>query len=154
MLIRHQSSGALFPPQQRFSRILARLTRRWPYRRTAPRRTWPTSSWESLLQKSAQLIRAGAPNEAMELLRDYLDAPIGDAAFLNLIGAICESRRQWKRARKFYSRAMRANRAFEPAQLNLQRLYELHAFGRCERPVALGDEVPGQWLARFHDRHE
>jgi hypothetical protein len=49
---------------------------------------------------------------------------------------------------------MRANRAFELAQLNLRGLYELHTFGRCQQPVALGDEVPGLWLARFHDAHD
>lgn len=86
----------------------------------------------------------------MSLLAPYLDAPIGDPVYLNLVGAICEGRHQWKRARKFYGRAMRANRAFEPAQENLRRLYELYTFGHCKQPVALGDETPGLWLARFN----
>ena len=90
----------------------------------------------------------------MRLLSPYLDAPIGDAAFLNLIGAICEGHNQWRRARKFYGRAMRANRAFEPAQLNLRRLYELHTFGGCQQPVELGDEVPGLGVARFQEAND
>lgn len=156
MLVRRESYPrlAVYNTSRLFTRIVAQLACRWPYRRTAPPRTWPTRQWESLLSNAALLIRREQFDEAMQLLSPYLAAPIGDAAYLNLVGAICEGRRQWKRARKFYGRAMRANRSFEPAQKNLRRLYELHTFGRCGQSVSLGDEVPGLWLARFHDTHD
>lgn len=103
--------------------------------------------WKRLLSNAALSIRLGRVDEAMDLLSPYLYAPIRDAAYFNLIGVLHEARHEWNLARKFYGKAMRADRHFAPAQQNMRRMYELYTFGKCREPIALGDETPGLWLA-------
>jgi uncharacterized protein HemY len=62
-----------------------------------------------------------------------------DARLLNLLGVVCQARREWKAARRFYGRAMKADRKYAPAEQNMRRLYELHTFGRTALPIALID---------------
>jgi tetratricopeptide (TPR) repeat protein len=62
-----------------------------------------------------------------------------DASFLNLLGIVHQARRQWKQARRFYGKAMKADRSYAPAEQNMRRLYELHTFGRTDLPIALID---------------
>lgn len=71
-----------------------------------------------------------------------------DPARLNLLGVVCELRKQWRRARQFYGRAVRADRAYEPPRQNLRRVYELDTFRRSRVPVTLGDEDPQLWALR------
>jgi hypothetical protein len=60
------------------------------------------------------------------------------------MGVVCESRGEWRRARRFYGKAMRANRGFAPATQNMRRWFELFTFGRTSWPVALSDELSGE----------
>ena len=62
---------------------------------------------------------------------------LNDPAWLNLIGVIHELRRDWKNARRYYGRAIAIDGAYEPAQQNMRRLYELYTFGRSVEPIAL-----------------
>lgn len=82
----------------------------------------------------------GHVHEAEAILRSISQKQPRHAGWLNLMGLICESRGDWRRARQFYGRAMRADRAFAPAEQNMRRWYELFTFGRTNLPVALGDE--------------
>jgi hypothetical protein len=70
--------------------------------------------------------------------------PGWDAVCLNLRGIICQARGEWKQARRFFGKAMRADRGFVPARQNMRRLYELDTFGATRLPVAL---VDGRTLA-------
>ena len=87
-------------------------------------------------------IRLGLLDEAEAELLSIGALAANDARYLNLLGVICELRREWKLSRKFYGRAIRADRRFEPAQQNMRRLYELEILGSSIQPIALGDEQP------------
>src|SRR5207248_3079367 len=63
-----------------------------------------------------------------------------DAACLNLHGIICQARGEWRQARRFYSRAMRANGGYLPAEQNLRRFYELDTVGDTRLPIAVADQ--------------
>ena len=62
-----------------------------------------------------------------------------DAVFLNLLGIVCQGRHEWKQAKRFFGRAMRAN-DFMPAEQNLRRLYELETFGKTSLAISLVDD--------------
>ena len=63
-----------------------------------------------------------------------------DAAYFNLLGIYYESKRQWRSARKFFSRAVRADPAYHPPRENLKRLDDLTARGQTRKPPLYGDE--------------
>jgi tetratricopeptide (TPR) repeat protein len=56
---------------------------------------------------------------------------------LNLAGVMFEMREEYEQARKYYGRAMKINKDFEPAQSNMRRIYELFHFGSSEEPYNL-----------------
>ena len=132
--------------QQSVWRPLARVFHRVAHPRATAWRAGRSTEWKLLLAKAALAIRLGLTDEAMDLLTPFLCAPVRDAAYLNLLGVIYEKRRDWKTARQFYGKAMRADHHFAPAQRNMRRLYELYTWGKCREPLALGDETPGEWL--------
>lgn len=86
-------------------------------------------------------IRLGCFDEAEALLDQVADQHGRDAAWLNLMGVVCQARVDWRRAKRFYGKAMRADRSFVPAEQNMRRWFELFTFGRTNLAVALGDET-------------
>lgn len=60
------------------------------------------------------------------------------AEYFNLLGVLYEAQRKWRLARKCYGKSIAADHKYEPAQLNIRRLYELHSFGRSSQNVMLG----------------
>ena len=66
---------------------------------------------------------------------------LNTAEYFNLLGVLYESQHKWRLARKCYGKAIAASRKYEPAQMNMRRMYELYAFGRSAIPVALGEDV-------------
>lgn len=83
---------------------------------------------------------------AETLLMRASDLAQQDAAYFNLLGVIYEVRQQTRLAKKFYGKAIKADRNYKPAQKNMQRLYELDTFKRTKLAVALGDEMDGGWM--------
>jgi tetratricopeptide (TPR) repeat protein len=81
----------------------------------------------------------GRFSEAEETLTSVSHLRFPDASVLNLFGIIHEARRQWKQARRFYGKATVVDPNYAPAEQNLRRLYELHAFGRTDLPILLID---------------
>jgi DNA-binding response OmpR family regulator len=71
------------------------------------------------------------------------------AEYFNLLGVLYEAQRKWRLARKCYDKAISADAQFEPAQINMRRLYELQARGRTSHPVKLGDESDDVWFAKL-----
>jgi hypothetical protein len=96
----------------------------------------------TLISDACNAIRLGFFDEAQAMLDAGRDHAAGDAAWLNLVGVLHEQRSEWKMARRYYGRAIRADSRYEPSQQNMRRLYELATFGHCAKRVALGDEVP------------
>jgi DNA-binding response OmpR family regulator len=73
------------------------------------------------------------------------------AEYFNLLGVLYEAHRRWRLARKCYGKAIAANKQFEPAQANMRRLYELHAYGRSHERVRLGDSGDNDQHARLSE---
>lgn len=82
----------------------------------------------------------GRTNEAAAILQSVAAPGSSHAGWLNLMGVICESRGDWRGARRFYGKAMRTDRDFVPAEQNMRRWYELFTFGRTQIPITLIEE--------------
>jgi DNA-binding response OmpR family regulator len=96
--------------------------------------------YEAVIKRVRTALRESDIAGAESLLMKAADLAQHDAAYFNLLGVLYESRRQWRLAKKFYGKAMRTERKYEPAIQNMRRIYELDTFGRSGEPVALGDE--------------
>jgi hypothetical protein len=86
-------------------------------------------------------IRLGCFDEAEALLDQIAGQHGRDAVWLNLMGVVCQARAYWRGAKRFYGKAMRAERSFVPAEQNMRRWFELFTFGRTNLAVALGEET-------------
>jgi len=96
---------------------------------------------DALLGRARSALRAGELDGAEALVMEYGDLAMSDAACLNVLGVVAEVRGRWGEARKFWGRAVRADRKYEPAYQNLRRYFELWQWGRSECVRALGDET-------------
>jgi FixJ family two-component response regulator len=56
---------------------------------------------------------------------------------LNLAGVMFEMREEFDQARRYYGRAIKVGKDFEPAQANMRRIYELFHFGSSKEPFNL-----------------
>ncbi len=56
---------------------------------------------------------------------------------LNLAGVMFEMREEFDQARRYYGRAIKVNKNFEPAQANMRRIFELFHFGSSKEPFNL-----------------
>jgi len=106
--------------------------------------------YEAMLNGVRNALRMGDSKGAEEMLMKASDLGNEDAAYLNLVGVFNEAKRRWKRAKKFYGLAIRADGKYEPAQSNMRRLYELEEFGKTSLPLALGDETAIDKLRALH----
>ena len=97
--------------------------------------------YEAALNGVRNALRIGDAKAAEEMLIRASDLGQEDASYLNLVGVFNETKRKWRRAKKFYGMAIRADGKYEPAQTNMRRLYELETFGKTALPIALGDET-------------
>ena len=101
----------------------------------------PAADCSKAVQDACIAIRLGCLNEAGAILGSVGNRGRRDAAWLNLRGVVYEARGDWRRAHRFYGKAMRADRRFAPAEQNMRRWFELFTFGHTRWPVALGDEM-------------
>ena len=56
---------------------------------------------------------------------------------LNLAGVMFEMREEFDQARRYYGRAIKVSKDFEPAQANMRRIYELFHLGSSKEPFNL-----------------
>jgi DNA-binding response OmpR family regulator len=97
--------------------------------------------YEAVLGRVRKALRADDVTTAESLLMRVADLSAGrDAPYFNLLGVLYEVQRNWRLAKKFYGKAIHADRRYDPAQKNMQRMYELESFGASKVPVTLGDE--------------
>ena len=102
-----------------------------------------------VLRDALLAICDGRWNDAEKALTIDGAAEPRDAVFLNLLGIVCQGRHEWKQAKRFFGRAMRAN-DFMPAEQNLRRLYELETFGKTDLAITLIDDTTAAELrSRF-----
>lgn len=119
------------------------------------RRQWePLSEYERarVLQRACEELREGALKRAELIVRSLEDREEHDAVCLNLLGVFHEARQEWRLARHYYGKSVRADGGFKPARQNLRRLYEVDTFGTSDQPVAVGDFDTDRWLASHMKR--
>jgi DNA-binding response OmpR family regulator len=96
--------------------------------------------YEQVLHRIRRSMREADFTSAESLLTQAAEArDQQSAAYFNLLGVLYEAQRKWRLARKCYGKAIAADREYEPSQLNMRRLYELHSFGHSSQSVMLGD---------------
>jgi DNA-binding response OmpR family regulator len=71
------------------------------------------------------------------------------AEYFNLLGVLYEAQHKWRLARKCYGKAVVADAQYQPAKINLRRIYEMNAFGRTTQAITLGDEPDDVWFAQL-----
>ena len=111
--------------------------------------------YDAVMARVRKALRAEDLDTAESLLMRAADVSGGrDAPYFNLLGVLYEVQQNWRLAKKFYGKAMHANRKYEPAQANMKRMYELETFGATKVPITLGDEPEPSALEQFiRDRH-
>src|SRR5258708_20945783 len=71
--------------------------------------------------------------KALELNSKSVDA-------FNLAGVLAEVLEDYDKAKKYYGRAIKLDKNYEPAQQNMRRLFELDNFLSIKEPLNLGDK--------------
>lgn len=100
-----------------------------------------TSQYDNVLDRIRRSLRLADYESAESLMTAAAERKDRHSAeYFNLLGVLYEAQRRWRLARKCYGKAIAADKNYRPAQLNMQRLYELHTFGKSANPAALGDE--------------
>jgi len=111
--------------------------------------------YEGVLGRVRKALRLADFATAETLLMKAEDLKeLNAAPYFNLLGVLYEAQRNWRLARKFYGKAIRAKGDYAPAQQNMRRLYELNTFGHTNEAVALGDELEDVWFARLPEAKE
>ena len=113
----------------------------------------PPGGYEGVLEHVRKSLRLTHYADAETLLMKAADLSHRDAAYFNLLGVLYEARREARVARRFYERALKTDRHYEPAVKNLRRLHEITRYGHSREALALGDE-PDLWYARMPEGHE
>jgi hypothetical protein len=96
---------------------------------------------DQLLDRAHAAVRLRELDAAESFILENGAAIWQDAACLNVLGLIAEARGDWRKARRLWGRAARANKCYQPAWQNLRRYFELFQFGRSASPVAFGDDA-------------
>jgi DNA-binding response OmpR family regulator len=97
--------------------------------------------YEQVLYRIRHSMREADFTSAESLLTQAADARDQQSAeYFNLLGVLYEAQRKWRLARKCYGKAIAADHDYEPSQLNMRRLYELHSFGHSSQSVMLGGD--------------
>jgi CheY-like chemotaxis protein len=99
--------------------------------------------YDGVLERVRVALRmADQPTAETLLMRAATVSAGREAPYFNLLGVLYELGRNRRLAKKFYGKAMAADRSYRPAEMNVRRIYELESFGRTAHAVALGDEAP------------
>jgi FixJ family two-component response regulator len=104
-----------------------------PVRQPASRETF-----EDHLQAAKRLLNLRQFAPAREHIAKALEIRTDSPELFNLGGVLFELLEDYDRAKRYYGQAIRLNRNYEPAQQNMQRIYELFHFGSSEEPFNLG----------------
>ena len=117
---------------------------------TAPVVNDPAAGYEDVLARIRKAMRSEDFASAETLLMQAADRQQTDSAeYFNLLGILYEVQGKWRLARKCYGKAMRADKNYEPAQINMRRIFELTTLGKSSQVVVLGDESHAAVLARL-----
>jgi DNA-binding NtrC family response regulator len=79
---------------------------------------------------------AAAKRNVIKALEIKADSPQA----LNLAGVMFEMREDYDQAKRYYGRAIKLDKNFEPAQANMRRIFELFHFGSSKEPFNMDNE--------------
>ncbi len=99
----------------------------------------PETPFAAQLRRAKRAINARQFEEAALFLRRAIDLDPRSAEAHNLMGVLHESRRDYAESYASYKAALKADRAYGPAQNNMKRHYERRAFGRTDLALDPGD---------------
>jgi DNA-binding NtrC family response regulator len=93
--------------------------------------------YEYFLRCAKRAINLRDFNAARRNLVSALEIKPDSPQALNLAGVMFEMREEFDQARRYYGRAIKVSKDFEPAQANMRRIYELFHFGSSQEPFNL-----------------
>jgi DNA-binding response OmpR family regulator len=100
-----------------------------------------TARDSALLTQARNAMKFGNYQLAESLLIEAEDRLRDSADYLNLLGLYHESQRQFRLAKKFYTRAIEVDGQYEPARTNLWRLREMNRLSPGVPAAAIGDDA-------------
>lgn len=100
----------------------------------------PRDDFDSHIVTAQRLLNLQDFARAKKHLIRALELNDKSAEAFNLTGVLFEMQEDYDRAKKYYGQAMKLDKRYEPAQQNMQRIYELFQFGVSKKPFALGEE--------------
>lgn len=100
----------------------------------------PRDDFDSHIVTAQRLLNLQDFSRAKKHLIRALELNDKSAEAFNLTGVLFEMQEDYDRAKKYYGQAMKLDKRYEPAQQNMQRIYELFQFGSSKKPFALGDD--------------
>lgn len=101
------------------------------------RKTTETHDFEYFLRCAKRAINLRDFSAARRNLISALEINPDSPQALNLAGVMFEMREEFDQARRYYGRAIKVAKDFEPAQANMRRIYELFHFGSSKEPFNL-----------------
>jgi DNA-binding response OmpR family regulator len=100
----------------------------------------PRDDFDSHIVTAQRLLNLRDFARAQKHLIRALELNDKSAEAFNLAGVLFEMQENYDRAKKYYGQAIKLDKRYEPAQQNMQRIYELFQFGSSKKPFAMGEE--------------
>jgi DNA-binding response OmpR family regulator len=100
----------------------------------------PVETFSAHIVAAKRCINLRAFAKARLHLATALELNAKSADAFNLAGVLAESLEDYDKAKKYYGRAIKLDKNYEPAQQNMRRLFEVDQFGSSKEPVNLGDK--------------
>jgi len=97
-------------------------------------------NFQTHLLTAKRLINLRDFSGAREHIIRVLEFDTNSAEAFNLAGVFHEMRKDYDTARKYYGKAIKLDKDFEPAQQNMRRIFDLFNFGSSQEPFNLGDQ--------------
>jgi FixJ family two-component response regulator len=100
----------------------------------------PAETFSAHIVAAKRCLNLHAFAKARLHLAKALELNAKSAEAFNLAGVLAELLEEYRKAEKYYGRAIKLDKDYEPAQQNMRRLFEVNHFGSSKEPVNLGDK--------------
>jgi DNA-binding response OmpR family regulator len=100
----------------------------------------PAETFSAHIVAAKRCLNLRAFGKARLHLVKALELNAKSAEAFNLAGVLAEVLEDYDKAKKYYGQAIKIDKKYEPAQLNMRRLFEVDHFGSSKEPVNLGEK--------------
>src|ERR1700721_120208 len=107
-------------------------------KRHAPQKEEPAETFDAHIVAAKRCLNLRSFAMARIHLLKAMELNTKSVEAFNLAGVLAEMLDEVDKAKKYYGRAIKLNKNYEPAQQNMRRLFELQNFGRASEPLNLG----------------